>query len=64
MQNEEECDADNICGEKLRVISLKPNIGSVFRFLTDPTVSPKGTSLSYSHTTTMWHLFALSITRS
>jgi hypothetical protein len=43
---------------------LKPKIGSFCHFLADPTVSPKGTPLSYSHTTTMWHLFALSITRS
>lgn len=64
MQKEQESDADNIYREQLRFISLKPKIGSFCHFLADPTVSPKGTPLSYSHTTTMWHLFALSITRS
>jgi hypothetical protein len=47
MQKEEDNDADNICGEQLRLISLKPKIGSVYRFLADPTVWPKGTPLSY-----------------
>ena len=53
MQKEQDCDADNVYRKQLRLISLKPKIGSIYRFIADPTVWSKGTPLSYSHTTTM-----------